>query len=440
MPPKKDINSAKLPYSCQFETIGLHSSTDMKYTSRILFLTLCVAFQSACSNQAAYVGESFSNDSPFKLKTDRDTAQACESVRRALLGQGYLIDLASSEEVKARKATRGEGKQNAFIEMNAACVPDSNGSTVFATGVLSNYAMKMSSSSASVGVAAIGSISLPIGQSVDSLVKVSEETIDDTAFYKRFFSAVETILGEIEADKPAEDIAEEVAEPEPTSQAMAQPAIWPELFPEPADTLEAPADVEPASQPVTQPTILPEFFPGSAAAEVPPVPVQVAPETTFEASPTQAVPETVSQTPSAPEIAPQPPVQTESEIIPVVYQEQAEPGATPQSSPSPELPASASAPFQVQLNQAPEPVGTPELGQPTVSVIDDEEPMGISAEPMPAQGPVGLPAVSQLAPIQPTSVARKPVPIAVQKALDAAAAAAPAVAPSAPPPAVEDLF
>jgi len=125
-------------------------------------------------------------------------------------GRGYLIDLASSEEVKARKATRGEGKQNAFIEMNAACVPDSNGSTVFATGVLSNYAMKMSSSSASVGVAAIGSISLPIGQSVDSLVKVSEETIDDTAFYKRFFSAVETILGEIEADKPAEDIAEEV--------------------------------------------------------------------------------------------------------------------------------------------------------------------------------------------------------------------------------------
>jgi len=410
----------------------------MKYTSRILFLTLCVAFQSACSNQAAYIGESFSNDSPFKLKTDRDTAQACESVRRALLGQGYLIDLASSEEVKARKATRGEGKQNAFIEMNAACVPDSNGSTVFATGVLSNYAMKMSSSSASVGVAAIGSISLPIGQSVDSLVKVSEETIDDTAFYKRFFSAVETILGEIEADKPAEDIAEEVAEPEPTSQPMAQPAIWPELFPEQVDTVEASADVEPASRPLTQPTILPEFFPGSAAADVPPEPVsvQVAPETTVEASPTQTSPEMTSPAPSAPEIAPQSPAQTEPDIT------------------SP--PASASAPFKVQLNQATEaataPTVAPDQRQPSVSAIEDEEPMGISPEPMPAQEPTGLAAasqvaagmpaadVSQLAPIQPTSVARKPVPMAVKRATDAAVETPPAEAPSAPTSVVEDLF
>lgn len=31
--------------------------------------------------------------------------------------RGYLIDLASSEEVKGRKAARVEGQQNAFIEM-----------------------------------------------------------------------------------------------------------------------------------------------------------------------------------------------------------------------------------------------------------------------------------------------------------------------------------
>ncbi|MBK6511173.1 MAG: DUF2242 domain-containing protein [Haliea sp.] len=201
----------------------------------LLLLVIGALFQTGCGTEAAYNEESFSSDSPFKLRVDGDIEAACESARRSLLGQGYLIDLASSEEVKGRKAARVEGQQNAFIEMTVVCVPERGGSTVFATGVLSTYDLKKNSSSASVGLSALGSISLPIGQSVDSLVKVSEQTIDDKEFYKRFFSAVETILGEMRIreadDDPATEPAQESTAQE-AGQPVAQPRIWPELFPE----------------------------------------------------------------------------------------------------------------------------------------------------------------------------------------------------------------
>ena len=236
----------------------------MKYRSKIPFILIAILSLAACAKKAVYIDESFSNDSPFKLRVDGDVALGCESARRSLLGQGYLIELANSDEVKARKATRGE---NTFIEMNIVCVPESNGSTIFATGVLSTYDLKKNSSSASVGLSALGSISLPIGQSVDSLVKVSEETIDDEGFYKRFFTAVDTLLVAMEAGRAPAVPLDEPAEEAPAVEyapPSTQSAIWPELFPEqPApdvgpDPLPGPVEAE----------TLPESFSESAAPVV----------------------------------------------------------------------------------------------------------------------------------------------------------------------------
>ncbi len=219
----------------------------MKYRSKILLLLLSVLFVAGCGKKAVYIDESFSNDSPFKLRVDGGVDMACESARRSLLGQGYLIDLANSDEVKARKATRGE---NAFIEMNIVCVPENSGSTIFATGVVSTYDLKKNSSSASVGLSALGSISLPIGQSVDSLVKVSEETIDDKDFYKRFFTAVGILLGEMEAGQiPVEAEVELAVEPVAVEPAPpVQSAIWPELFPEQVESVIVPDPVPAPSE------------------------------------------------------------------------------------------------------------------------------------------------------------------------------------------------
>jgi uncharacterized protein DUF2242 len=224
----------------------------MTYRSKILLLLFSALLLASCSKKAVYVDESFSSDSPFKLRVTDDVALSCESARRSLLGQGYLIELANSDEVKARKATRGE---NTFIEMNIVCVPESDGSTVFATGVLSTYDMKKNTSSASVGLSALGSISLPIGQSIDSLVKVSEETIDDKGFYKRFFSAVETQLADMSVGREPEPAAEEA---QPAAAAVdaeeppTQSAIWPELFPEQTSAEASPPEVESGSLPTAE--------------------------------------------------------------------------------------------------------------------------------------------------------------------------------------------
>jgi len=171
----------------------------MKISSRAGWVVVLALLQIACSEQAVYTQESFASDSPFKLRVEDPAAVACESARRSLLGQGYLIEQANAEQVKGRKAYRNADDLNTLIEMNVVCIDEIEGSTVFANGVLSTYDLKKSSSSASVGVSAVGSISLPIGQSADSLVKIAEETIDDKDFYSRFFGAVEHTLEEMRA-------------------------------------------------------------------------------------------------------------------------------------------------------------------------------------------------------------------------------------------------
>jgi hypothetical protein len=308
----------------------------MKYTTTILLLLLGALLVSACSNQAVYTGESFASDSPFRMRADGDVAIACESARRALLGQGYLIEAAGSETVKGRKAYNSQDTQNTFIEMNIVCLSDASGSTLYATGVLTTYALKKSTSSASVGLSALGSISLPIGQSADSLVKVSEATIDDKDFYKRFFSAVDIILGEMRAS--GNSAAPVAPEPGPAPASIATPATAP-----------VPATVEPSPvQPA--PTAVPAPAPAIVA---PPTPVSAPTPASAPASVSAPTPVAAPTPVSAPE-----PVSTPTPA----------PASTTVAAPEPTAPAAEPAPAQVApvaLPQAaPAPTVTPEPAQP----------------------------------------------------------------------------
>lgn len=254
--------------------------------------------QAACSSQAVYTGETFSSDSPFRMRADGEVSMACESARRALLGQGYLIESASTESIKARKAYKTEDTQNTFIEMNIVCLGELSGSTLYATGVLTSYALKKSTSSASVGLSALGSISLPIGQSADSLVKVSEETIDDKDFYKRFFSAVDIILVEMRATrKSAAPDAAVAVEPGPAPETISLPAADPVLEPFPTRTVPEPATQTTASEPAPPPA--PVVAPATQ-------PVQASPAVALEpdSSAAPAAPATVLEEFAAPRSEP----------------------------------------------------------------------------------------------------------------------------------------
>jgi hypothetical protein len=247
----------------------------MKHTPKLVLLALCGLLLTACATnkKAVYANDSFDIDSPFMKKVEVPVATGCESARRALLGQGYLIDSASSDKVKGRKSYKNQDSRSTFIEMNVVCVPDTSGSTLYANGVLSTYDLKKSGTSASVGVKAVGSISLPFGQSADSMVKIAEETIDDKKFYSRFFAVVDHILADMQPS----------AEPAETFPATATPVPEPapvETVPvtEPAPASAPAATTAPASAPVSTPASAVTAAPVPAPAPSPAAAAPAAPE------------------------------------------------------------------------------------------------------------------------------------------------------------------
>lgn len=174
-----------------------------------LWAILLLAFQlpllTACSSPAKpfYAKDSFGGNSPYQKHMPDPADLACAAAKRTLLGDGYIIeDTASRTAFKGKKAYRINGDRSTFLEMSVVCLADPEGSSVFANGLISTYDLKKAASSASIGVSVIGSVSLPIGQSVDSRVKVSEETITDREFYRRFFSSVQGRLDRMRLESP----------------------------------------------------------------------------------------------------------------------------------------------------------------------------------------------------------------------------------------------
>jgi hypothetical protein len=355
----------------------------MRLTTRILLVSCLGLLLAACKEQAVYSQESFAADSPFKLRTKSTVGDACESARRALLGQGYLIDEASDEKVKGRKAYQVGGDRNNQIEMNVVCIGERRGSTLFATGVLSTYELKTSGSSASVGVSAVGSISLPIGKSADSLVKVGEQTISDAEFYRRFFSAVQLTLGEIEEAGGDTDVAPAPIPPEPG------PAPATVLAPAPATEPATPPATEPAAVPAAQPAPVPtapSAVPG--AQPLPAGPATPSATETVPAAPGNAIvqpapspepilaPSSSSEAPTTVPVAPAPaasPV-TPPEAVPELPGASVVPPVVEPENPAPAAPATSAPP----AGSKPAPPGSLEVvPQPPDTPEDTEDPAAL---------------------------------------------------------------
>jgi len=159
------------------------------------FLLAAMLALSACSLGRSAAKHESSIESPFQKAFSVDAESACAAANRALLGDGYLTERIGADKVKGRKSHRSDGDRSIVIEMTVICLPDpGGGSTVYANGLRSQYDLKKSATPASIGVSVIGSVSLPIGQSADSMVKTADETITEREFYRKFFSAVESVL------------------------------------------------------------------------------------------------------------------------------------------------------------------------------------------------------------------------------------------------------
>ncbi len=141
--------------------------------------------------------EQFNSTATYSRLFDATAAQTCEASRRAWLSQGYIVSTARDDLVEGRKSFQPEPESHLQMEIRVVCAPESSDGKVslgFVTALQDVYALKKSNNSASLGVGALGSVSLPFSSSNDSMVKVGSKTISSDAFYDRFFALVKRYL------------------------------------------------------------------------------------------------------------------------------------------------------------------------------------------------------------------------------------------------------
>ncbi|WP_315653201.1 DUF2242 domain-containing protein [Roseateles aquae] len=148
---------------------------------------------------SVYQNERFNSDETFSRLFDGSVDETCEAARRALLSQGYVINSAKSGLVNGSKRFQPDGEVHVEISFNVVCVPDGKNAqiaTAYVSAQQDRYAIKKSSNATSIGVSAIGSISVPLSSSQDSMVKVASETIPAGEFYDRYFALMQKLLRE----------------------------------------------------------------------------------------------------------------------------------------------------------------------------------------------------------------------------------------------------
>lgn len=142
-----------------------------------------------------YTREAFQADEKHSRLFDSNANDACEGARRALLSQGYVIARAEAGLVQGAKRFQPEGEVHVEISFHIVCAAEGeHTATMYVSAQQDRYVLKKNPNAASIGVSALGSISVPVGSTEDSLVKVASETIPAGSFYDRFFSLVQRLL------------------------------------------------------------------------------------------------------------------------------------------------------------------------------------------------------------------------------------------------------
>jgi len=173
--------------------------------SRLVLLTIAVAV-AGCASKHDTRGP-FVGSAPFSKTIPGSGDSVCWSVKRALLGQGYMLERSSESGVlTGTKDAQPEEKVNVTVRLQTTCADNRNGtSIVFVTAnrEVSKLQKMKQSTSAGIGPA---TITMPAG-SAKVLGVVRRETIDDPNFYNSFFALVEGFVAQ-EGRSHAEQHAE----------------------------------------------------------------------------------------------------------------------------------------------------------------------------------------------------------------------------------------
>ena len=274
----------------------------MSFPVRAVVVALVLAGLAGCSSKktAIYEHENFDDSGTFSRNYPVTDKTACEAARRALLSQGYIITSNDPKMISGHKSFQQTGESHLEISFNIVCADDGGSehhATMFANALQDRYALKKVNNSASLGVGVLGSVSMPIGSTDDSMVKVASETVSSAQFYDRFFGLVEVFLPKLKEEKKAQHAPQQpkpelgVPEPAPVKAEVVVPAAVPVIVPEPV--------VAPVSEPVVPPAAVEPVLPAEVPVTVPAVVAPVTPvvepaaEPAITPAPAAAEPSTV---------------------------------------------------------------------------------------------------------------------------------------------------
>lgn len=167
----------------------------------VLAAALAAALLAACGapGRSYALQERFGSGNMHSRLFDAPPARTCEAGRRALLSQGYFINLARADLVEGSKSFQPDAESHMQMTIRVVCAPDGGQGSVtlgFVTALQDAYTVKKGNNSASLGVPAIGSLSLPFMAGSESLVKVGSQTVNSEKFYDSFFELVKGFLHE----------------------------------------------------------------------------------------------------------------------------------------------------------------------------------------------------------------------------------------------------
>jgi hypothetical protein len=183
---------------------------------RLAFLLAIAAAAAACATKHDTRGP-FVAAAPFSKTISGSGDSVCWSVKRALLGQGYMLERSSEEGVlTGTRDYQPKEKLNVAVRLQTSCADNKDGtSIVFATADREESRLQKMKQTTSAGIGP-ATITMPAG-SAKVLGVVSRETITDPIFYNSFFALVENYVAQ-DGRSHAAQVAETSKRPEQSKQ------------------------------------------------------------------------------------------------------------------------------------------------------------------------------------------------------------------------------
>ena len=138
----------------------------------------------------------FAGGAPFSKTISGSGDAVCWSVKRAMLGQGYMLERSSETGVlTGTKDFQPKEKLNVTIHLQTSCADNRNGtSIVFVTADREESRLQNMKQTTSAGIGP-ATLTMPAG-SAKVLGIVRRETVEDPNFYNSFFTLVEGFVAQ----------------------------------------------------------------------------------------------------------------------------------------------------------------------------------------------------------------------------------------------------